>query len=251
MSEKSGEDQLATATFAKLQEIRFLDPQNRDRIGRYELMMQTLRQRNNITQDEINTTLRTLISSTVNEEFNRISFLLENSRTFSARSHSAVLTRNPQNGHYTLSYGGAYTNNETRIITANSLEALSHEMRNGNNRADFDETGISAVRTQAGLIPAMTLSDGAMNEIKSIITNFYITPNTETYAELLDIHILYNNRALRDGGNPAFRAITNSYENTLGELNDAIGIKVLTDTTGQISPRSISTAQQQRLLGLR
>jgi hypothetical protein len=91
-----------------------------DVVAKYEDRLKTVCDKNKLTRAE------------VDARVNRVSFLLENSRTYSlARSHNAILTRNPQNGQYILSYGGTYTNDETRTITANSLETLLSEMRTG------------------------------------------------------------------------------------------------------------------------
>jgi hypothetical protein len=250
---KASDIRIAAATYAKLQEIKFLDPQNRDRIGRYELMIRTLKQRNGVTQAEIDACIRSLVSDIVDEEFGKISFRLENSNTYSiARSHMAILTRNPQNGQFVLSYGGTYTNEEIRTITANSLEALLSEMRNGKYKTDFDQTGIDQVRAQAALIPAVALSDAALNEVKNILTAFYTNPSTKTYNAMMEIYRLYivNEVASRQSDR-RYTLMCNAYGGTIQAFNPELARKVSSDAGKQTAITTLTTAQQQRLVQLR
>jgi len=230
---RASDIKLAAVTYTKLQEIKFLDPQNRERIGRYELMIHTQKQRNNITQDEINAALRGLISATVDEEFNKVSFLLEN--TSIRKAHNAVLTRNPQTGQYILSYEGVNTNGETRMVTGNSLEALSHEMRNERNKAYFDATGIRAVEAQAALIPAVVYADwkarglgDGMALIKETLTNFYLNPSQTTYENVLGMGARYRWLSTRE--DDLFASIaSSSLAKAVNIVNDTFGAKLEND----------------------
>ncbi|MDR2096653.1 MAG: hypothetical protein LBP76_14215 [Treponema sp.] len=147
--------------------------------------------RGNATEADIKDFVKQGIAHAVDAEFNKIIFLLENSRTYSsARSHNARLTHDAKTGQYTLSYGGAYTNNETRTITANSLEALASEMRTGRYKVDFDEAGIKSVEANGALIPAAVF-DGWKKHTTNMVNpyelltqalaNFYTTPNETNY----------------------------------------------------------------------
>jgi hypothetical protein len=214
----------------------------RDAIGRYEGMLHFISERNGVSRAEIEAYFRQgiggLIAETVDAEFNKISFLLENSRTYSsARSHSAVLTRDVRTGQYILSYGGTYTNNETRTITANSLEALSSEMRNGRYKADFDQTGIDQVRTQAALIPAAVYArwqtvgvaqgTDALALVKETLTRFYLEPSRETYEAVRGIYSRY--RALSTFGDPLATNANIALISVINSLNPAIYTKITSE----------------------
>jgi hypothetical protein len=110
-----------------------------------------------------------------------VEFLLENLSI--RRAHNAILTHDAQS-HYTLSDGGVNTNNETRTSTANSLEALSSEMRK--NKTDFDDTGIQSVRAQAELIPAVVFAqtgttDSIIGTVTKVLVDFYTNPTVAKY----------------------------------------------------------------------
>jgi hypothetical protein len=226
---------LATATYSRLQAIKFLYPQDSERIGRYELMIRTLKQRNNVAQTEIDTGIRSLISDAVDEEFNKISFLLKNKST----SHNAILTRNPQNGQYTLSYGGAYTNNETRVITANSLKALSSEMRNGKYKTDFDETGINTVETQDVLMPAVKLNPSEQGNVKDILTAFYLNPNQTTYDYVRKVASIYHRQTgARYANRETYLHVSFAYGNILSQLSGALSEKTARDVLNNANNNS-------------
>ena len=106
---KQADLKLGAAVFQEMQILRFLG--NTAAVGRHEGILKFITDRGNVTRAEIEKYyrdgIRNLISNIVDEEFNKVSFLLKNSDTFSiAKSHEAILTRNPQSGRYTLSYGG-------------------------------------------------------------------------------------------------------------------------------------------------
>jgi len=107
------DQRLGAAVFQEMQILRFLA--DTAAVSRHEAMLQWIISRGNVTRAEVEAFyrggIRGLISETVNEEFNKISFPIRNIIRQQDSSYGGVLTRNPQNGHYTLSYGGAYTNN--------------------------------------------------------------------------------------------------------------------------------------------
>jgi hypothetical protein len=200
-------------------------------------MLKFITDRGNVTRAEIEayyrSNIRGFISEVVNEEFNKISFLLNNATTNSIRGHNSVLARNPQNGQYTLSYGGTYTNGEQRTITGNTVDALTLEMRNGRYKADFDETGINAVKAQAALIPAVVYADwkakgvaggaDALALVTETLTSFYLNPNRQTYEAVRGIYARYC-AVVGD----EFAAIARvSYVHVLGQLNSGLSKMVL------------------------
>jgi len=244
--------QAGALVFQDIQVLRFLG--DTAAVSRHEAMLKWITDRKNATRQEIEAfyrdNVRALIAGAVDDGFNKISFLLNNATTNSIRGHNSVLTRNPQTGQYTLSYGGAYTNNETRVIIANSLDTLLAEMRNGKYKTDFDETGINAVKAQAALIPAAALSEAALNEIKTILTNFYITPNAATYACVKEIHIVLMD-VLLSTKNVRYGEAYHAYERALAALNEGLAQKVLADVRATSAITTLNRDQQQRMVELR
>jgi len=232
---------LGAWVFQEIQVLRFLG--NTLSLGRHEGELKIITDRKNVKRAEVEAYyrngIRTLVSDTVDEEFNKISFLLENSSI--RKAHNAVLTRNPQNGQYILSYGGVNTNDETRTVTGDSLEALSHAMRNGENKSDFDETGISAVRARAALIPAVVYEDwkakglgDGLALIKEALTNFYLNPSKTTYNNLVGIFARYNYLKVRE--HDVFASLgQNSLERSITSLNPALMSTLSNDiSTGNV-----------------
>ncbi|MDR1862602.1 MAG: hypothetical protein LBQ67_01650, partial [Treponema sp.] len=139
----------------------------------------------------------------------------------------------PKTKYYTLNYGGAYTNNETKQLAAASLDALLAEMRKA--RTDFDETGIQSVRAQAALIPSYVYAEwqrlgsaDALAVIKGTLTNFYTSPTQNNYNAILEIAARYVLRA-RDEDN--FASIAHkSFMNTLRNLNQVLSSSVFQDS---------------------
>jgi len=218
---------LAAATYAKLQEIKFLDPQNSECIGRYELMIQTLKKRNGVEQTEINASMRSLISDAVDEEFNRISFVIRD--TAVNRTYSAVLTHNLQTGEYILSYERPGVQNSRKELSALSLAALSSKMRNDNEyKGDFSKTSIDTMEAQAALIPAAALSVVAINDIKGFLTNFFVNPGTATYNALVDIGYVLHERSVASASY-FLRTVSESYAKALISLNEPLARKIFKD----------------------
>ena len=215
--------------YKDIQVLRFLASTD---VGRYEGMLKFVCDKNGVTRAEIEKFyrdgIRGLIAEMVNEEFNKISISLY--------AHNATLTRNPQNGHYTLSYGGVNTNNETRAITANSLEALSSEMQNGQRKSDFTAADLNAVSTQAALIPAVIYADwkkkgvaggvDALALITDTLTNFYLNPTEQTYNAIAGIYARYRMARELSSDRVLATALIFLLENTLNSLTDGFGTRL-------------------------
>jgi hypothetical protein len=176
---------LGEATYRELVMLNFLDPSNTRAIGRYEGMLKSIEGRSGVKRPEIEAYyrngIRGFIAEIVDEEFNKISFLLDSRPGV---SYNAVLARNPQTGQYILSYGGVETNGEIRTVTGNSVEALSSEMRNGKNKADFAQLSIDQIKAQARLIPAMAYPASVLNAVVDTIAAFYLNPSQSTFHAL-------------------------------------------------------------------
>ena len=227
------------AMYMEIQVNRFLGKS--DAVAKYENWLKTVSDKYKVTRQEIEAfyrdNVRALIAGAVDEEFGKIRFLLENSDTYSrARSHNSVLTRNPQTGQYTLSYAGYYTNDEPRTVKGDTLEALLRAMRTGENKSDFDTTGIRAVQAQAALIPAVVYADwkargvangvDGMALVKEALTNFYLNPNDTTYLAAYGIQLRYyalQDTFLTKGVEDIFAIVAKeSYNNAVGSLNPAL-----------------------------
>jgi hypothetical protein len=70
---RDSEIQAAAATYAELQEIKFLDPNNRELIDQYEATLKSITEKSDITQDEIDSALLASISDVVDSEFEKVS----------------------------------------------------------------------------------------------------------------------------------------------------------------------------------
>jgi hypothetical protein len=216
---RASEIKLAGALFQNLQAIKFLDPQNRNRIGNYETELKFRTDKNKITQAELNAALRASISTAVDEEFNKISFLLDGAPN---GSYNAVLTRDPKTGQYTLSYERPSIANDDKKLTAPTLDALLIAMRDGKSKSDFNKTTIDTVRAQAALIPAVVLSGADLLEIKNILFAFYVSPNNDTFKA---IGVKYRTMLLTmaDKG----RKQADSFYDTLKALNPDLALKMI------------------------
>jgi hypothetical protein len=163
-------------------------------------MIKFISGKNGVTRAEIEGYYRqgigALIAETVNEEFNKVSFMID-------RNYNAILTRNLQNGQYELSYEGV--GNVTKKLSAASLDALSSAM---SRSGDFSATASSTVRDNAKLIPAV-IFDGWKKTTPSMVnpyelltkalTDFYITPSAENYKVLLGIRARASMTAITGG----------------------------------------------------
>jgi hypothetical protein len=170
-----------------------------DVVTKYENWLKTVCDKNNVTRAEVEAYyrngIRSLIAEVVDEEFNKISFLLDKTAQV---SYNAILTCNTQTGQYILSYGGVETNGEIRTVTGNSVDELSHEMRNGKGKSDFTQLSVDQVLAQAKLVPAVVYADlkqqgyaAAPALVTEVLTNFYINPTQDNYRVLLGIEARY------------------------------------------------------------
>jgi hypothetical protein len=242
----------------ELTELRFLDPRNAAAIVRYEGMLQFISDKNGVSRAEIDTYYRQgisgLIAGVVDEEFGKISFLLENSRNFAVRDHNTVLSYDPKTKYYTLNYGGAYTNNETKQLAAASLNALRAEMRRSST--DFDETGIQAVLYHASIIPAVVIAeagstDAIIGTTKNILTAFYTNPTAAAFNDVKALSRTYGDNRLNFPKDDFCQELVVSFSDVLFFLNQTIAQNVFrsyTSTTA-ISPnvkRGLETVAQRR-----
>jgi hypothetical protein len=179
---RASEIKLAGAIFQNLQAIKFLDPQDRNRIGHYETELKFRTDKNKITQAELNAALRASISTAVDEEFNKISLGTYN--------YNAVLARDPKTGQYTLYYERPEIQNDDEKLTAPTLDALLVAMRNGQRKADFTTEDLTIVRAQAALIPAVSRSKD-LDVIKQALVNFYVSPSDATWQGITKIYYGY------------------------------------------------------------
>jgi hypothetical protein len=192
---------LGAAVLKELTELKFLDPNNRAAIGRYEGMLQFISGRNGVSGAEIESYYRqgigALIAAEVDAQFNKVSFLLENYSANSRFSYNAILTRDAQN-QYVLSYERPSVESDDKKLSATSLEALSSAM---SRSSDFTPSAIDIVCFQAALIPAVVYAEwktkgvangvDALNLIKETITNFYMNPTKENWSAITGIDARY------------------------------------------------------------
>jgi len=244
---KLADTKLGAAVFQEIQILRFLG--DTAAVSRHEAVLKWITDRKNATRAEIEAfyrdNVRGLISAVVDEEFNKISFLLENYSTNSKFSYNAVLTRNPQNGEYKLSYERPDIPNSKKELSALSLETLLSTLQNS---GDFVPTAINAVKAQAALIPAVALSDAALDEAKTILTNFYITPSATTYNAVKEVHTLFIDKRVATGKVIYWLALLD-YVGVLEGLNAGLAKKVTDDKNNSVT--ALSADQQKRLVQLR
>ena len=207
-------DQIIGAeTFREIQIARFLG--NTAAVGRYAGGLKFITDRRNVTQAEIETYYRNgigaLVSQIVDEEFNKVSFFIENIINSRANSYNGVLTRNPQTGQYTLRYEDA--RDITKELSVASLEALSTAMRNS---GDFVPAAIDTVRAQAALIPAVA-RPGELERTKTAVTNFFLTPNNNTYNVMTSLYNTYVTQPYLRG----------SFLRTVEDLNPALAMRII------------------------
>jgi WD40 repeat protein len=229
--------------------LRFLEPNNRESISRLEARLQSIVSGYvQVSRAEIEAYYRqgigTLITDTVNAEFNKISFMIGiNSST----SYDCILTRSINNRHILNyeSYFGTNTKSK-KELSGTSLESLLSAL---SNSGDFSSSAVSAVRAQAALIPAAVLTSRALDDIKTILTSFYTNPNTGTYSAARDVFVLYNSYEAVTG-NSLFGLLRTSYYCSLQALNPALAERVSADARNR-SNVSLPQALAERLISLR
>ena len=213
---------LGAEAFQDIQINRFLG--NTAAVGRHEGVLKFITDRKNVTRAEVEAYyrngIRSLISDTVDEEFNKVSFYLE------ASDYNVVLVRD-QKGQYILNYEGYFNGNkQTKTLTATSLEALPSAM---SKSGDFVPAAIDTVKAQAALIPAVYYEKNnlrILGLIKYAIVKFYETPTQANYDIVKDA---YNGLRIMEMSSPLSRAECLSFENTLKSLHPALAEKVARD----------------------
>jgi hypothetical protein len=230
---------LGAAVYQEMQVLRFLG--NTDAAGRHEGIIKFITDRGNVSRAEIVDYLKQGIVQVVNAEFNKVVFGLGDYST--DKYYNATLIRSPQNGQYTLSYEGYFSGTQqTKQITAPSLNALLTEMRSGANKADFDQNCINQVNAQNANIPAVFLERIGKDpraELAAILTAFYLNPTNQTaYGAVRDVNVYYD-VAGGISDNPTNRAmyemIRAAYINTLTALSPELEQRVLNDSRGRTS----------------
>jgi hypothetical protein len=234
---KTSELKMGAAAYMDMQVARFTGKD----AAPYAAALKFITDRSQVSEADIKRFMAQGIAAEVDAQFNKVSFLVTNSNT----DHNAILTRSANAG-YTLTYWGAYTNNETRTITASTLDVLMAEM--DRRKTDFDQTGINQVREQAALIPAVRLGSKALDDIVVILEQFYTRPTAETYGYLKDVYVLYENTWVTSQ-NQLFMNAAGSYANALSNLNQPLAQKIFEDS--RVSSRvTLSPVVQQELVKL-
>jgi hypothetical protein len=233
---------LGSAVLKELAELKFLDPSNTAAIGRYEGMIKYISDKNGVSRADIEDYLKQGIAAVVDEEFNKISFMLDTDTD----GANAKLIRQP-NGYVLIcdGYWGNPKKEEVRQFSASSINALLTVM---NNSGNFKSSATETVQNNAALIPATKLSSQALNDIKEILTNFYTHPNDPiAYDMVKAVYSLYQNLASRRG-NDIFEKITTAYSLTLYTFSTELEKKVVQDWLQQRQAYTTLTSEQQKIL---
>ena len=266
---KQADLKLGAAVFQEMQVLRFLG--DTAAVSRHEEVLRFITGRGNATRAEVETFyrngIRGLVSEVVDEEFNKVSFSLS---TDTDGANVLLIRKGNQFTIICEGYWGTPKVRETREFSGSSLDDLIRTMQASNSFRDtssiLGRSGWEPIptythlRAQAALIPAVRLSDRAMNEIKGILTNFYTTPNAGTYAAVREVYSVYRNASINYSNMDLarqFQIIRDAYCDTAGgggtlfSLNPELARKVATEGNRALQITQLSTAQQQRLEQLR
>jgi hypothetical protein len=218
---------LGAAAYMDMQAAKFLgsDP------APHAAALKFITDRGRVTEADIKKFMTQGIAAVVNQEFNKIKFSLRNTSS----SHTAILAFNTETKRYTLSYSGYYTRNETRELSAPTLDALLIEMRK--NKTDFDETGVQSVRNHAALMPSSSRIRGSKVAssvlFTEIVTGFYTakTPEDQNryYKALLGFDARLQSMILTGEGNSA-EPITSSWGAALSAISPELARKSIQDS---------------------
>ena len=225
--------QLGAYVYKDLIIYRFLN--DTQAVSRHETMLNFITGRGNVTRAEVEAFyrngIRDLVSETVDEEFNKVSFTMGSP----VGGYNAILTHNVQNGHYKLSYEGFFNGTrQTKELSASSLEALTSVM--SSNTTDFNQVTINTVRSQAALIPAVVYASwkpnnvDAMQLIKSAIVDFYLNLTQAAYDTIRGIYARYMYSIVTNQNRLAEFAEW-SLKNTVRELTPGLNDKLRTDVS--------------------
>jgi WD40 repeat protein len=227
--------------FADLQIARFLG--DTAAVGRHEAVLKFITDRKYATRQEIeafyrNSDIRAMIAKVVDEEFNKIYFML-NTDTDSC---NAVLVR--RENQYTLTcdgYWGMPKKKEIRVFSGSSLDDLIKKMQESKN---FKEQSYTYLRAQTALIPAVVYANwkakgvasgvDGMALIKETITNFYLNPNSNTYNILRGIYSRYFIMTIVEKDSFASIA-SSSYVSVLYDLNAGLSHKVVSENRSEMA----------------
>jgi hypothetical protein len=231
---------LGSAVLKELAEIRFLDPSNTAAIGRYEGMLKFISDKNGVSRAEIESYLKQGIAAVVDEEFNKVRFMMNNDTI--RKGYSVTLTRTVNN-QYILEYEGIYQGKDFYAkLPPASLEALLTTVQG--DTANFDRTCVDALRDNAALIPAVIFDGWKKTTLDMVnpyelltkaLTDFYITPNNVTYQVVRGIVARAVLATITDGDE--FSAnMSGSIGSILISLNQALNDKVNSDlnTTNKV-----------------
>ncbi|GAB6391195.1 MAG: hypothetical protein MdMp014T_0568 [Treponematales bacterium] len=224
---KASEVKLAAATAMALAEVRFLDGQNRDCIGRYEGMLQFIKDAaakagRPLADSDINAALAAAIGAAVDGEFGKISFFIENIIGNQARSYDGVLTLNA--GKYILSYGNS--RHITKELSAQTVDALLVAM---SQSGDFSKDAIAAVRAQAALIPAVVAEKANSRSVvlvKDALVKFYGNPSQANYNLVKNMYDDFCRTEQVSGHSTATTAARESFANVLKSLSQDLYRKI-------------------------
>jgi hypothetical protein len=223
-----------------------------DVVTKYENWLKIACDKNGVTRAEVESFYRQniggLITGVVDEEFGKVSFLLDKTDQV---SYNATLTRDVKN-QYVLNYDGYFNGTRsTKTLSVTSLETLLIEMRR--NTTDFSQTSINQVSTQATLIPAASFEHTGKDprrDIATILYEFYINPNNATvYGAVRDVNVFYSAAsaiAYKSVDRRTYERLSQSYLWTLESLSQELAQKVITDSYGRTST-TLSVEVRNRL----
>ncbi|MDR0447463.1 MAG: hypothetical protein LBH07_02220, partial [Treponema sp.] len=196
-------------------------------VNRHEAVLKYITDRKNVTRAEVEAFyrngIRALISDIVDEEFNKIGFLL---RINPQTSYNCVLTRYANN-QCILSYE-SYFGTDTysrKELPPTLLEALPSAM---SRSRDFPQAAIDIVKAQAALIPAVVYeknNNTMLSSVKSVLTDFNISPTRNNYENLVKSYNVFRMML----GEREFEYMYLSMRNTLSSLHPGLADRVMRD----------------------
>jgi len=197
---------LASAVLHKLAEIKFLTPQDKDAVGRYEGMVKFIQDKHGLSRAEIDKYYRDAVraetAQIISVEFNKISFMMDSP----TGGYGAELKRNAQNGQYTLKYKNK--DFETKEISAVSLNALLDKL--SKLTAEFSQASITAIKENVAKMPGAVYGADALNLLADAFAVFYTEPQ-EGYKVLQGIYARIFSQSGRE-------ACLDSFQNTVQEI---------------------------------
>jgi hypothetical protein len=214
---KSSDLKIGAAVFQDLQILRFLGDTRA--VGAHEDILKFITDFKRVTRAEVEKYyrdgIRGFVAEIVNEEFNKVSFLMSSP----TGGYNAVLMRDPQNnGSNTLKYTDARDN--TKELSAQTLSALTSAM--SKRPAEFNQDSVNELRAQAVLIPAVNFSISVRDDIVNVITAFFINPNNNTASE---VRLKHENLWRTDGDKG--KAAASTLFRSMNTINRALANRIL------------------------